>query len=89
MPKWLKIQTKKAACRFRQAALFAFLTNFYSKLPLTCRILSHRPPPVTGIFAVNLPHNSYIKPPLPTFVKQKNLKIEFHEMCNHFQIGAL
>jgi hypothetical protein len=31
-------------------------------LPLTCRNLSHRPPPVTSIFAVNLPHNIYIKP---------------------------
>jgi hypothetical protein len=30
---------------------------FYSKLPLARRILSFRPPPVTGIFTVNLPHN--------------------------------
>jgi hypothetical protein len=32
MPKRLKIQTKKAACRFRQAALFAFLTNFFKQI---------------------------------------------------------
>jgi hypothetical protein len=65
---------KKSSLPFRQAALFAILTNFYSKLPLTCRILSHRPPPVTGIFAVNLLHNIYIKPSFVYFVKRKILK---------------
>jgi hypothetical protein len=60
---------KKSSLPFRQAALFAFLKNFLSKLPLTCRNLSHRPPPVTGIFAVHLPHNIYIKQIFASSVK--------------------
>jgi hypothetical protein len=32
MLKRLKIQIKKAACRLRQAALFAILTNFFQQI---------------------------------------------------------
>jgi hypothetical protein len=69
MPKRRKIQIKKAACLSDRLHFLAITTNFYSKLPLARRILSHRPPPVTGIFAVNLPHNIYIKPSFVLSVK--------------------
>jgi len=43
----------------------------YSKCPLACPVLSCRPPPVTGIVTVHLPHHLYIKPAFCNFVKQK------------------
>jgi len=74
MPKRLKIQIKNATRRSDRLRFAQFKLILYSKLPLTRRNLSHRPPPVTGIFAVNLPHYIYIKSTSFNFVKRKILK---------------
>jgi hypothetical protein len=65
------ITNKKAACLFPAGRLiFQNLFRFlYSKSPLARRILSCRPPPTTGILAVNLPHNKTIIPYFLILVK--------------------
>jgi len=67
--KSLKIQTKKAACFSNRLRSSQIEQIVYSKSPLTCRILSRRPPPVASVFAVNLLHNNTILPDSLTFVK--------------------
>ena len=63
---------KKSSLRFRQAAFFINRTNCVrSKRPLTCRNLSCRPPPLTSVLPVRLPHDYLIKPTSFKFVKQK------------------
>jgi len=57
LPNCQKYKQKKQPADFQQAAFLKVNEFFYSKLPLACRILSLRPPPISDIFTVNLPHN--------------------------------
>jgi len=65
-----KNTNKKSSLLFSDRLRFTQIKQiFYSKLPLACRILSRRPPPTISVFAINLPHNTNIKPISSYFVK--------------------
>jgi len=68
-----KYKQKNAVCLADGLRFSTTVTDFYSKLPLACRVYIRRPPPTTTIFAVNLLH-IIIKPLLANLVKknQKN-----------------
>jgi len=74
MLKSLKIQIKKAACFFGRLRSESFQQIVNSKCPLTCPVLSCRPPPVTRVVAVHLPHRSHIKLCFGNSVKQNHKK---------------
>jgi hypothetical protein len=71
---------KRSRCFSNRLRLLKVLPDFYSphfcfrrKLwGLACWNLSCRPPPVPGIFAVNLPHTDNIKPTSSSFVKKNH-----------------
>jgi hypothetical protein len=85
--KSLKIQIKKAACFFGRLRSDSFQQIVNSKCPLTCPVLSSRPPPAPRIVAVHLPHNQYIKSAFPTFVKTKTKK--FTPLDNGYHLRAM